>query len=353
MKWYRMTNQAGQPAHIYIHDVIVDYAWDDDEVTAKGFIDDLADLGDVPEIVVHINSPGGSVWAGNVIYNVLKRHTAKITVMIDGLAASIASVVAMAGDEVIMPANALMMIHDPSTYASGNAADLRRFADRLDIAKESILTSYCTKTDLDNEKLTTMMSDETWMTAQQAVDLGFADTIEEPVQIAAQFDLTRYKNTPENINALLNHSAAGDLAAGAPLKPVSQGATPMNLEQLKKEHPELVAQLEQGAVSDATAQIQAEAITTERQRIADVEDQLLPGNEELINKLKADGKTTGAQAAVQVLAAEKAKAKAQVDNMRVDGEGVQVPPAEPEDATTAQAKQTTIANNMLAGMGAA
>lgn len=347
MKWYRMVNQAGNaPAHIYIFDVIVDYAWDDDEVTAKGFIDDLEALGDVAEIVVHINSPGGSVYAGNVIYNVLKRHAAKITVMIDGLAASIASVVAMAGDEVIMPANAMLMIHDPWSYAGGNAADLRKAADMLDTAKESILTSYRAKTELNDEKLTTMMSDETWMTAQEAVDLGFADTIEEPVQLAASYDLTRYKKVPENLSKLTieNKVTTGQPSADATNQPEQQGATTMNLDQLEAKHPELVAQIRNGAVTDATAAIQAQAVADENKRRESVRAQLMPGHEDLIASLENDGKTTGPEAAIQVLAAEKVLVEARTNSMRTDAEDIKVPHAEPGDeAAETAAEDATVA----------
>jgi ATP-dependent Clp endopeptidase proteolytic subunit ClpP len=354
MNWYQMKNQAGE-AHIYIFDVIVDYAWDDDEVTAKGFIDDLAALGDVSGITVHINSPGGSVYAGNVIHNVLKRHKAKVTVMIDGLAASIASVIAMAGDEVIMPKNAMMMIHDPMSICVGNSTDMRACAEMLDTAQHSIVTSYTTKSGQSEDKIKELMAAETWMTAADAVELGFADTIEHETQLAAvaDFDLSVFKKPPEKILNIQNRAAGHQPSHAASTNPPSKGVIPMNLEQLKNEHPDLVAQLESQVLENNTATIKAEAAAAELKRIQDVEAQLIPGHEDLIAELKADGKTTGPEAAVKVLQAEKAKGQQNLQNMRNDAEGINVPASEPGDQDAGAAKQEAIANNMLAGMGEA
>jgi ATP-dependent Clp endopeptidase proteolytic subunit ClpP len=354
MNWYEIKNQA-KHADIYIFDVIVNYAWDEDEVTAKGFIDELNALGDLTTITVHINSPGGSVYAGNVIHNVLKRHPAKVTVMIDGLAASIASVVAMAGDEVIMPKNAMMMIHDPMSICAGNSTDMRACADMLDKAQHSIVTSYTTKTGQTDEKIKELMRAETWMTATEAVELGFADTIEHETQIAALdgFDLSAFKHPPEKITKLANNAPGRRPPTAAINQPPNKGATPMDLEQLKNEHPELVAQLEKDAVTAAADQIKAEAAAAELKRIQDVEAQLIPGHEDLIAELKADGKTTGPEAAVKVLQAEKEKGQQNLQNMRNDGTGINVPASEPGNQDAGAAKQDEIANNMLAGMGAA
>jgi ClpP class serine protease len=139
----------------------------------------------------------------------LKRHSATKTVYIDGLAASIASVIAMAGDKIIMPKNAMMMIHKCWTIALGNADDMRKMADDMDKIDESIIAAYVEKTGMETDDIIELMTDETWMTAQDALDYGFADEIEESKQVAAsmkngmllingqEMDLSRFQNVPE------------------------------------------------------------------------------------------------------------------------------------------------------------
>lgn len=259
--WFDIKAAVGNTrAQVFIFGVIVDYKWDAEDVTAKEFIDSIKTLGDFD---LHINSPGGSVPAGNAIYNALQRHKGDVTVYIDGLAASMASVVAMGGARVIMPSNAMLMIHDPWSFASGNAADLRKVADTLDKFKTGLVDAYASKTGLDNDKIKSMMSEETWITAEQAVELGFADHTEKPLQAAAQFDLTRYRNVP---HALAQQPPVLEA------NPRTGGKKTMKLEDLKKDHPDLVAQIEakaqEGLITKANAETAtAQAVSTETQRI--------------------------------------------------------------------------------------
>lgn len=183
-------------AEIYIYDTIGD-SWDG--TTGKQFAADLKALGDVSALDIYINSPGGSVFDGISIYNVLIRHKARKMVCIDGLAASIASVIAMAGDEIVIAENGMMMIHDPWGIAAGGPDDFRRMADMLDKVKGTILDTYVRKTGGDADEIERMMSAETWMTAQEAVDKGFCDRTTEPVEMAAmtKHDLTGFKHVPE------------------------------------------------------------------------------------------------------------------------------------------------------------
>lgn len=210
-KFWQFRNAADDPkvGELLLYGVISDYSWWDDEVTPKQFKADLDALGDVDEIKVFINSDGGDVFAGQAIYSMLKRHKAKITVYVDGLAASIASVIAMAGDTVYMPKNAMMMIHNPWTLAVGTADDFRKLADDMDKIRESLIVAYQDKSGLDREKIIEIMNAETWMTAEEAVELGFADEIEEAKKLVAsiidgrlfingqEFDLRRFKNPPK------------------------------------------------------------------------------------------------------------------------------------------------------------
>ena len=128
-------------------------------------------------LTVWLNSPGGDVFAASQIYSMLKNHKGKVTVKIDGIAASAASVVAMAGDETLIAPTAMMMIHDPSTVATGNKADMEKAITLLEEVKESIINAYETKSHLSRNKIAKMMSEETWLNAKKAHEMGFVDGI--------------------------------------------------------------------------------------------------------------------------------------------------------------------------------
>lgn len=146
-----------------------------DEITPQMFRDELnAGEGDV---TVWINSPGGNVFAAAEIYTMLKDYKGSITVKIDAIAASAASVVAMAGDTVQMSPVAMLMIHDPSTVAMGNTKDMEKAIEMLNEVKESIINAYASKSGLSHARIANLMSNETWMNAKKAVELGFADEI--------------------------------------------------------------------------------------------------------------------------------------------------------------------------------
>ena len=154
-----------------------------DGITAKKFAKEISDLGRVTDIDVRINSPGGSVFEGLAIFNTLDRHPANINVFVDGSALSMASVVAMAGDTITMAENALMMIHNPRSISAGDADDMRKAADVLEKSKGSLVLSYVAKTGKDAAEISDLMDAETWMTAGEAVEAGFADTVGEQGRI--------------------------------------------------------------------------------------------------------------------------------------------------------------------------
>lgn len=208
-KFWEFKAKAGSPSgELLLYGDISSSTWYGDEVTPSAFAQDLKGLGDISILNIYINSGGGDVFAGQAIYSMLKRHPAQKNVYIDGLAASIASVIAMAGDTVYMPRNAMLMIHKAWTMAIGNANDLRKLADDMDKIDESILSTYQAKTGLEAEKLIEMVNAETWLTADEAVAFGFADELEETKQIAASmnkdhltmnglsFDLGKFRNPP-------------------------------------------------------------------------------------------------------------------------------------------------------------
>ena len=202
MNYYTIRNQADDEgsAEILLYGDIGDSLWSEG-TGAKQFAEDLKKCGKVKNLDIRINSPGGSVFEGLAIYNTLERHSAKKIVTIDGLAASIASVIAMAGDTVVMPENSVMMIHDPLALTIGSAEDHRKMAEGLDKIKTGLISAYAKKTKMSNQDIADLMSEETWMTANEAVEWGFADEVAEPMRMAASlnFDLSAYKKAPKNI----------------------------------------------------------------------------------------------------------------------------------------------------------
>ena len=173
--WVKNEGDLEATRTLFLKGEISDETWYGDEVTPQLFKDELnADSGD---ITVWINSPGGDVFAAAQIYNMLRDYKGHVTVKIDGLAASAASVIAVAGDTVLVSPVAMMMIHNPATLAMGNTKDMEAAIAMLNEVKESILNAYVDKTGLSRNKLSKMMDDETWFNAKKAVELGFADKV--------------------------------------------------------------------------------------------------------------------------------------------------------------------------------
>jgi ATP-dependent Clp protease, protease subunit len=183
--WYAMGQEIdaegnkSSKAEIFIYDEIGGF-----EVNANAFIGQLEALEDVEQIDLRISSPGGSIVEGNVIFNAIKRHPANVTVYIDGMAASMASVIAMAGDEVIMAENALLMIHNPWTVSIGDSEQLRKDADLMDKMKSAIINAY-SRSKYTNEELEELMDATTWFTAEEAFEAGFIDGTIEGLKAAA------------------------------------------------------------------------------------------------------------------------------------------------------------------------
>lgn len=175
-KFWKWKNQAeDEERTLFLDGVIAAESWFEDDVTPKLFKDELN--SSTGNITVWVNSPGGDCIAAAQIYNMLTEYKGRVTVFIDGLAASAASVIAMAGDEVVMSPVSLMMIHNPSCMAWGESKDLRKEAEILDEFKESIINAYEIKTGLSRVKISHLMDCETWLNANKAIELGFADKI--------------------------------------------------------------------------------------------------------------------------------------------------------------------------------
>jgi len=182
-KWFEIIDKA-ERAEVWIYEEIGEDFWSGGGITAKGFQKELSDIK-ASQIDLHINSPGGLVFDGITIFNLLKQHPANVTTYIDGLAASIASVIALAGDRVIMAENALFMIHKASGMVYGNSDDMRDFAEKLDKVNSSIATTYISKTKKDEKEIDNLMSAETWLTADEALEMGFVDEVAGEIDMAA------------------------------------------------------------------------------------------------------------------------------------------------------------------------
>jgi ATP-dependent Clp endopeptidase proteolytic subunit ClpP len=205
MNWYKIVNKS-EKAEIWIYEEIGQDFWTGGGVTAKNFQKELSAIT-AKQIDLHINSPGGAVFDGVAIYNLIKQHPANVTTYIDGIAASIASVIALAGDKVVMAANALYMMHNPSGMVMGTAADMRSLADVLDKIRGTMTGVYAAKSKRTDDEISSLLDAETWMTADEAMEFGFVDEIADEMDLAACAKFVPvmakagFKHIPNSINA--------------------------------------------------------------------------------------------------------------------------------------------------------
>lgn len=260
-KFFEIKQSATLPktVELYIYsDVCADsYDWWTDqkivsETSANYFRDTLAAAGEVTQINIYINSLGGSVMQGVAIYNILRRHSAHKTVYIDGFACSVASVIAMAGDEVIMPANTNLMIHNPWTYAAGNATQLRKAAEDLDVLTESSRQAYLKKAKgkIAEEKLAELMDAETYLTAAQCIEYGLAD---------------RYADADIDIDAALEKLEAGGNGGGNAKEKAAAERYKQTVERLKQARKDIVTPIQADKPAEQKAPKQEEPEQEETQ----------------------------------------------------------------------------------------
>lgn len=195
--WFKV-NAAGDQAEVLIYDEIGMWG-----ITAKDFAGALQKIT-APNILVRLNSPGGDVFDGLAIYNALRAHPAKVTAQIDALAASIASIIALAGDQVVMAANAFMMVHNPWSMAMGDAAELRTVADTLEKVGKSLEGIYVEATGASPDQVKAWMDAETWFGAAEAIEAGLVDDLvgdapAENLAAARAFNLDNYRNPPRSL----------------------------------------------------------------------------------------------------------------------------------------------------------
>ncbi|MCL1903996.1 MAG: Clp protease ClpP [Oscillospiraceae bacterium] len=324
--WNIVASSGDNPPELILYGDISSYSWWGDsehEITSQQFNEDLDALGDVSEIIVRINSWGGEVFEAVAIYTRLKNHKAKITVIIDGVAASAATIIAMAGDVIKIPAAAMFMIHDPMCVCYGNQAEHEKAAGMLESVKNSIIAAYALKTSKSVEDISALMTAETWYTGQEAVNAGFCDEVlfgKEIKMIAADMSiLARYKNAPK---ALLNKFTPPVEDKPPPVSGTNQiqkGDESMEgqvdaiktVEELKAAYPDLTKQIE-----DSAAKVSTEA---ERKRIQDIEGVAIAGFEEVVQKAKfGEEPVAAADVAMAIIAAQKQQAAAYLANVEKD-----------------------------------
>lgn len=350
--WFSIESKSGnKEVDIFIYDDIGGWG-----ITAQDFVTALNEVT-ADQVNVRINCRGGDVFEGVAIFNALKRHDAKIVTHTEALAASIASIVALAGDEVHIADNAFYMIHNPYSWVVGDAAAMRKSAGMLDKVTDSLINIYTAKTGKADAEIRQLMDDETWFTAEEAKDAGFADVITDEEIIEAAFDLSVFNNVPTQVFNTLNATkpstrklehalrevgglskadakavvakgykaldhrddGTGESHRDDGVKPKNRKETEeviMDKNQFKNDHSalhtEVVAEARKGYVSDVDVDAKVAAgVTAEKDRILAL-DKLsanMPGHEKLIGDLKADGKTTAAEASLQVIAAHGEKMK--------------------------------------------
>ena len=202
MNWYNISNKSSENvSEVMIYDEIGKYG-----VDAKSFIDEMKNIPNDTSVLLRINSPGGSVVDGLAIYDAVNRMPQKVTSRIEGIAASMGSVIALAADEVVMSENSLYMIHNVWGGEVGESDDLRKAADLMDKMGERLVNIYVSKTGKDESEIRNWMDAETWFDSSEALENGFIDSIEEPIKIAASFDINNYDyKNKALVNKLFNN----------------------------------------------------------------------------------------------------------------------------------------------------
>ncbi len=225
--WNWVKDEQSATRTLYLDGVIAEESWFDDDVTPKAFKADLnAGEGD---IVIWLNSPGGDCIAASQIYTMLMDYKGKVTVKIDGIAASAASVIAMAGTTVLMAPTALMMVHNPLTIAIGDSEEMQKAIFMLSEVKESIINAYEIKTGQSRAKLSHLMDAETWLNANKAIELGFADDFLEDEKKRMQVEDFTYAFSRRAVTNSLLEKVRPKIPKGTPDTPVDVAkATPVD-----------------------------------------------------------------------------------------------------------------------------
>lgn len=310
---FRMENVTEKSADIYMYGSVMNEKWWDDD---GGIVptDILKALNNVKgkDLNIHLHSGGGHVAAAMAIYSQLANHEGKKTVIIDGLAASAATLIAMAGDEIKMSESGVFMIHNASGIAHGNAKQMRKAADVIEKMSSVALELYAARTGKSHDEIKQMMDDETWMNANEAKERGFVDSVikfksdAEPQMMAdgvvmwCGLDVTEYKN---RLPSVLSTAVQDGTEVKPKLTNQVKGEPQMELTLavLQGNFPDVYQQ----AISDAVAKAKEEAIAAERARMQAIDEIAEPGQEELVKKAKYESNMSAGDFAVAVMKANK------------------------------------------------
>ena len=314
--WNLVKNEEEKTAELILYGSIgSDEYWDD--VSDKVFKQDIENLGDVENITLHINSPGGSVFSAVAIANTLKNHKAKVTANIDGLAASAATIITSACDTVRMPKNALFMIHNPITFAYGNNQEMQKTVEMLDKVKNSIIETYLNKTKTDKETLSELMDNETWMDAETAKEYGFVDEIVEE-EVGKEFVENKLiiNNMAFDISKFKNFRKAKDPVVD---NKKNTKEVKMTLEELKNQFPDLY-----DCVLNEGKKIGKEE---ERERIKAIDDIGVNNYSELIENAKYVNPMSASELAIDILKKQKKEKAQKLQNIKNESQDNFIPPA--------------------------
>ena len=324
--WNFIPAAGNKPPELLLYGAISSQqSWWEDRVTPGKFNEELAALGDVSEIIVRINSGGGDVFAANAIFTRLKDCSAKITVKIDGWAASAATIIAMAGDTIKIAKNGVFMIHDPAmtVWDTFTAEDFEKMAEELKVIKQSIVNTYAMKSGRDAQDIEQLMSVETWWTGEDAVSNGFCDEImfddvstavensSHVVVNSVSLDVSGYKtlprslfNSPKNPGCFTNTSAAKTQKKEEQNMATNESIT--TVEALTAEYPDLVAKI----VSNAKEE--------ERARIKDIKETALNGFEDIVEDAMFEHPVSAAEVALKIVNEQKKQGGTYLTNRAAD-----------------------------------
>ncbi|MCT4543286.1 MAG: Clp protease ClpP [Vallitalea sp.] len=362
-KFWEFKNISKDEAELMLYGEIASERpwWDfeNETVTHKQFIEDLKNLGDKNNITVRINSVGGDIFAAHAIYTNLKTNKAKITIIIDGLAASAATIVAMAGDVIKMPSNAMMMVHNPMFGMCGyfNSDELDKMSQDLKQIKESIISAYVTKTSLNRDELSELMNEEKWLTANESKNYGFADEImfeELDTAIDGNFvvvnsishDMSKFKTRPSFNKASLNKRIANlqfpDKSNNT--KEVEDVMEIKNVADLEKAYPNLINEVKNTAKEEGKKE--------ERDRIKDIEQISVNMDKQLVNKAKFDEPIDAKELAFKSLQLSNKKSEDYLNDLKKDSIDSKVDDVEgsPIDKKSSQEIVDQVADDIVASI---
>lgn len=306
-------------SELILYGDISNSTWWGDEVTPQQFSNDLKALDDVSEIVVRINSGGGDVFAAFAIYTQLKDHKARITVKIDGWAGSAATIIAMAGDVIQIPAAGAFMVHNPAmgVYGYYRAEEFIKLAEELQVIKNCIVNAYILKTGKNKEEISEIMEAETWYDGKAAVENGFCDELmfeeiqteiennEKVIINSVLMDISNFQNIP---NSLLNSEfiTKKNIRISNTNKEEFYNMEINTVDELKTAYPDL------------TKQIANNAAIEERKRIKDIEETSLKGFENIIQDAKFENPVTASDVSMKIIAQMKMQEQQFLNNRNAD-----------------------------------